>query len=95
MLRTNPNTPSEIAIALRDANYLVSRVHDDALACALIGFQHIDGVVVDLPPVAAARFSRSLAAAARRVPAIVVSGPHSDHAEMVSHVDLALARHTP
>ena len=92
LLRANPDTPSEIAIALRDANYLVSRVDDDALACALVGFEHIDGVIVDLPPLDAANFSRKLASAPRRVPAVVVSSAHADHAEIVSYVDLLMAR---
>lgn len=77
---------------MREANYLVSRVHDDATAYSLTGCEHVDGIVVDLPPLAAASFTRRLASAARRVPTIVVSGAHADRGEVVTYVDLMLAR---
>jgi hypothetical protein len=51
---------SRAAAILRAAGYIVSRVDDDALAEPLAGAPHVDGVVVELPVLAAIQFVRKL-----------------------------------
>lgn len=54
--------PSRSAALLRAAGYVVSRVEDDELAERLAGEPHIDGVIIELPVVAAIHFARKLTA---------------------------------
>jgi hypothetical protein len=53
---------SHAAALLRSAGYLVSRIEEDGLAEEIAGAPHIDGVVVELPALAAIQFGRRLAA---------------------------------
>ena len=98
------------AALLRAAGYIVSRVEDDALAEQLAGAPHIDGVVVELPVLAAIQFGRKLTAryenavllvitpagnAVRRaLPSALTLTPLETVDELISTVDLALARRT-
>lgn len=59
LLRTDGRT-SRAAALLRAAGYLVSVIDDDGLAERLAAAPHIDGVVIELPAVAAVRFGRAL-----------------------------------
>jgi hypothetical protein len=51
---------SRAAALLRAAGYIVSKVEDDARAEPLAGARHVDGVVVELPVLAAIQFVRKL-----------------------------------
>ncbi|HEY6138275.1 MAG TPA: hypothetical protein VI670_10975 [Thermoanaerobaculia bacterium] len=51
---------SRAAALLRAAGYIVSKVDDDAHAEPLAGAPHVDGVVVELPVLAAIQFVRKL-----------------------------------
>ena len=53
---------SRAAALLRSAGYLVSRIDDDDLAEEIAGAPHVDGVVVELPVLAAIRFGRNVVA---------------------------------
>jgi hypothetical protein len=53
---------SHAAALLRSAGYLVSRIDQDGLAEEIAGAPHIDGVVVELPVLAAIQFGRRLTA---------------------------------
>ena len=53
---------SRSAALLRAAGYLVSRIENDELAERLAGEPHIDGVIVELPVLAAIQFARKLTA---------------------------------
>jgi len=57
--RTDAGT-SRAAAMLRAAGYIVSKVEDDAHAEPLAGAPHVDGVVVELPVLAAIQFLRKL-----------------------------------
>ena len=78
VLRCDAGTAtSEIAVRLRDAGYLIAKVHDDETALAIAAADHVDGYVVDLPVIAAVRFVRRLG---EKVPALVVSAsPEAVH----------------
>ena len=53
---------SNAAARLRSAGYLVSRIDDDEIAEEIAGAAHVDGIVVELPVLAAIRFGRNVAA---------------------------------
>lgn len=109
LLRAEPGA-SPAAALLRAAGYLVSRVEDDALAEQLAGAPHVDGVIVELPVLAAIQFGRKLAArygdgnvlllvitsavnAVRRaLPEAMTLTPFETADDLISTVDLALAR---
>jgi len=59
LLRTDA-AASRAGALLSSAGYLVSRVDDDAMGERLAGSEHIDGVVVELPSLAAIHFVRKL-----------------------------------
>ena len=59
LLRTDAGA-SRAGALLGSAGYLVSRVDDDAMGERLAGSEHIDGVVVELPSLAAIHFVRRL-----------------------------------
>ncbi len=58
LLRTDG--PSRAGALLASAGYLVSRVDDDVKGERLAGSAHIDGVIVELPTLAAIHFVRRL-----------------------------------
>lgn len=107
LLRTN-SEKSEAAVALRNGNYLVSRIADDELATNLATCSHVDGVVIDLPLFSAIRFANEMLATGAAVPMLIITRapeivlracsnvaaahPH-DGLELVTAVDLMLARH--
>lgn len=59
LLRTEPGT-SHTAALLRTAGYMVSRIIDDAILEQLAGAAHVDGVVVELPALAAIAVARRI-----------------------------------
>ena len=59
LLRTDAGM-SHTATLLRTAGYMVSRVNDDAIVEQLAGAPHVDGVVVDLPAMAAIAVARRI-----------------------------------
>lgn len=104
LLRTNAEC-SEAAVALRDGNYLVSRVTDDELALELATYTHVDAVVIELPLFAAIQLANAALVAGIHVPLLIitrapeavrraVSGAVAVHdaADLVTSVDLTLAR---
>ena len=104
LLRTNL-AHSETAIALRNANYLVSRVDNDESAVELANHGHIDAIVTDLPLLAAVKCASAAIASGASVPILVISSVGErvlpfiqgafvikDSRDLVSGVDLMLAR---
>ncbi len=61
LLRTDPGT-SHTAALLRTAGYMVSKIIDDAIVEQLAGAPHVDGVVVELPAIAAIAVARRIEA---------------------------------
>lgn len=61
LLRTDPGA-SETASLLRTAGYMVSRIDDDTIAVEIAGSNHVDGLVVELPVLAAINFVRKIEA---------------------------------
>jgi len=59
LLRTEGRT-SRTAALLRTAGYMVSRVDDDDIVEQIAGAPHVDGVVVELPAMAAIAVARRL-----------------------------------
>ena len=59
LLRTDAGA-SHTAALLGAAGYLVSRIDDDAIAEQLAGAPHVDGVVVELPAMAAIAVARRI-----------------------------------
>jgi hypothetical protein len=59
LLRTEPGT-SHTAALLRTAGYMVSKINDDAIVEQLAGAAHVDGVVVELPALAAITVARRI-----------------------------------
>ncbi|HEX3068030.1 MAG TPA: hypothetical protein VHX14_05600 [Thermoanaerobaculia bacterium] len=47
---------------LRSAGYMVSRIDDDTIAVEIAGSNHVDGLVVELPALAAISFVRRIEA---------------------------------
>ncbi len=71
LLRTDTSL-SHIATLLRTAGYMVSKVDDDAIAEKIAGAPHVDGVVVNLPALAAIGIVRRIQALYRHNVVIVV-----------------------
>lgn len=63
---------SDLAIALREAGYIVSRVVDDKESVLAAAFEHIDGVIVELPAVLAISFVRKMRAHASSANALIL-----------------------
>jgi hypothetical protein len=61
LLRTEPG-PSATASLLRSAGYMVSRIDDDTIAVEIAGSSHVDGLIVELPALAAISFARKMEA---------------------------------
>lgn len=106
LLRSNAKK-SEAAVALRNGNYLVSRIGDDDLAVELATYPHVDALVVELPLFAAIGFANAALAARPRLPLLIIGhapdvvrralndavATHASHtSELVTVVDLMLAR---
>lgn len=62
LLLRSDAAPSDAAVILGAAGYVVSKIDDDAIAERLAGAAHIDGVVVELSAGPAIRFGRRLQA---------------------------------
>lgn len=71
LLRTDTGA-SHVATLLRTAGYMVSKVNDDATVERISGAPHVDGVVVDLPALAAIALVRRMNALHRRDVVLVV-----------------------
>lgn len=108
LLRTESHAVCDVAIALRDADYLVSKV-DDEQAVMLATAPHVDGLIIKLPLLQAVAFARRFVAACgyttpillisnapevvkRAVRGVVTLLP-GESSDLVSAVDLMLARH--
>jgi DNA-binding response OmpR family regulator len=61
LLRTDPGA-SATASLLRSAGYMVSRIDDDTIAVEIAGSNHVDGLIVELPALAAINFVRRIEA---------------------------------
>lgn len=61
LLRADPGS-SETASLLRSAGYMVSRIDDDTIAVEIAGSNHVDGLIVELPALAAITFVRRIEA---------------------------------
>jgi response regulator RpfG family c-di-GMP phosphodiesterase len=61
LLRADPGA-SETAPLLRSAGYMVSRIDDDTIAVEIAGSNHVDGLIVELPALAAINFVRKIEA---------------------------------
>ena len=61
LLRANGGS-SQASSLLRTAGYMVSKMDDDAIAEGMAGASHVDGVIVELPALAAIAFVRRLVA---------------------------------
>ena len=61
LLRADPGT-SHTAELLRTAGYMVSKIDDDAIVEQIAGAPHVDGVVVELPALAAIGVARRIEA---------------------------------
>ena len=99
------------AALLRAAGYIVSRIDDDALAEQLAGAAYVDGVVIELPALATIQFGRKLAAryddllvlaitaaapsVQRAIPVALTLTPRQVDDDLVSTIDLGLARRSP
>ena len=69
---------SHAATLLRTAGYMVSKVDDDATAERLAGAQHVDGMVVELPALAAIAVVRRIEAMYQHHVVIIVISPAAD-----------------
>jgi hypothetical protein len=63
---------SHVATLLRTAGYMVSKVNDDATVERISGAPHVDGVVVELPALAAIALVRRMKALHHRDVVLVV-----------------------
>lgn len=73
LLRTDGGT-SHTAALLRSAGYMVSRIDDDDIAEQIAGAPHVDGVVVELPAMAAITVARRIEARySHRVAMLVIT----------------------
>lgn len=61
LLRANAGA-SHASALLRTAGYMVSKIDDDAIAEQIAGASHVDGVVVELPALAAIAVARRIEA---------------------------------
>jgi response regulator RpfG family c-di-GMP phosphodiesterase len=61
LLRANAGA-SHASALLRTAGYMVSKIDDDAIAEQIAGAPHVDGVVVELPAMAAIALARRIEA---------------------------------
>jgi CheY-like chemotaxis protein len=94
---------------LRTAGYMVSKINDDAILEQIAGAPHVDGVVVELPAMAAIAVARridacygrkvamvivtsSAEAVRRALPSLPVVRQVEIEDDLVSAVDLALAK---
>jgi hypothetical protein len=60
------------AVALLESGYLISKAGEDTIGVLSAGFEHIDAVVIDLPPVQAISFAQRLLSSGSTVSAILV-----------------------
>jgi hypothetical protein len=73
LLRTNAGV-SHTAARLRTAGYMVSRIDDDVIVEQLAGAAHVDGVVVELPAMAAISVARRIDARySQRVAMLIIT----------------------
>ncbi len=63
---------SHVATLLRSGGYMVSKINDDATVERISGAQHVDGVVVELPALAAITLVRRMKALPQRDVVLVV-----------------------
>jgi len=61
-----------VATLLRSGGYMVSKINDDATVERISGAQHVDGVVVELPALAAITLVRRMKALPQRDVVLVV-----------------------
>ena len=108
LLYRTETSNSALAVSLLQAGYVISRAGDDEGAVRAASFEHIDGVIVDLPPVQAVAFARKLRATGipsrvlvataspevlrRACPDVDVLDLRHPDADVVSATDLMLAR---
>jgi len=69
---------SRTAALLRTAGYIVSKVNDDAILEQIVGAPHVDGVVVELPAMAAIAVTRRIEARYGRNVAMVIVTSSAD-----------------
>lgn len=77
LLRTETGT-SHTAALLRTAGYMVSKINDDAIAEQLAGAAHVDGVVVELPALAAIAAARRIEARYGQRVAMLIITPQAE-----------------
>ncbi len=77
LLRTDPGT-SHAAALLRTAGYMVSKINEDAIFEQLAGAAHVDGVVVELPALAAIAAARRIDARYGQRVAMLIITPQTD-----------------
>ena len=61
LFRAEPGA-SPTAALLRSAGYMVSKIDDDTIGVEIAGSDHVDGLVVELPTLAAINFVRRIEA---------------------------------
>ncbi len=77
LLRTDAGA-SHTSALLRTAGYMVSRIDDDAIVEQLAGAAHVDGVVVELPAMAAIAVARRIDARYGQGVAMLIITPSAD-----------------
>lgn len=73
LLRCNADAPSDVAIALRNGGYAVTKAGTDELALQTAAAGQVDGIVIELPSPGAVVFARRLESGAGEIPALIVS----------------------
>jgi hypothetical protein len=77
LLRTDAGA-SHTATLLRSAGYMISRIDDDAILEQIAGAPHVDGVVIELPAMAAIAVARRIEAHAGYNVAMVIITSSAD-----------------
>jgi DNA-binding response OmpR family regulator len=108
LLLRSESTASRAAMLLREAGYLVTKVTDDEMALQLAASLQVDGVVIDLPVLAAIGAVRKLYDTPAPPPVLVISRSpevirrstgaavlrsHDMETDLISATDLLLAQH--
>jgi len=69
---------SHTAALLRSAGYMVSKINDDEVLEQIAGAQHVDGVVIELPELAAIAVARRIEARYGRNVVMLVITPSAE-----------------